>query len=337
MTSDDVILTIGIPTYQREESLKELLNKIAEFQPKDLCEILIINNGFFLDIEIIIKNLQNSGYIINIINNKKNCGGQENVLRIYENANGRYIWFLGDDDRLYEDSIQDVIDCIKINPCDCILLDSDDKSHQSVNLKAGYYEKETIWSGEIPLRKLMFAPLAILNRVAITDKAFTMSRLSLNCFTPQLLLIIYGEFNSFYYLRKKIIKCGTAKIELAQRLSILPIFIGIGSLLNLDVSQLIRRQLNKLLKSEWNFYLKPEGILLALSVAKYHGERIPLVSIIRAGFRNYPIWLAIIFSVPVMIIVTIPSKIFSKLLLIFNTYLRNRNINIEKKYSSDRI
>lgn len=332
---NNIFLTIGIPTFLREESLAELLLDISTITPKRLCEVLIINNGPKIDLGSHIANLNRSGYTVNIIQNRRNCGGQENVIRIYENAMGEYIWFLGDDDRLYPDSISDLIDCLISNPCDCLLFDADAADHPEVKLKQGYYDLSTIFDGSIPLRKLMFAPLAVI-RSACLSKALPIVRLNLGCFAPQLLLIMFGEVEIFFYLKRKTIMCEMANIAVDQRLSILPVFLGIGYLPKINISKSSKRKLSKLLQSEWRYYLKPRGIVVSLIVAKLQGTQKSALDFSLAGFRNYPLWLAMLFPIILIIILIMPQSIISFLFNLAAKALK-KNTGYQNYYSSDRI
>ncbi|WP_158236176.1 glycosyltransferase family 2 protein [Limnohabitans sp. JirII-31] len=331
----EIFLTIGIPTFLREKSLTELLMNISVCIPYENCEVLIINNGPHLDISICMENLIKSGYVVTIINNKKNCGGQENVIRIYENALGEYVWFLGDDDRLYPDSISNIIESLIANPCDCLLFDSDAGDHPELNLKQGYYNSNTIFCGSIPLRKLMFAPLAIIRSESITQ-ALPYARLSLGCFAPQLLLILLSNINSFFYLKRKTIMCEMANISIGQRLSILPVFLGIGYLQNINIEKPTKKMLGKLIRNEWRYYLRPRGVIISLIVAKLQGSPESVLKFSQAGFRNYPVWLAMVFPIPLIMIAILP-KVIIKFIYDFAAKVLKKKTGYLSYYSSDRI
>ena len=332
--SNENFLTIGIPTYLREKSLKELLKQISKLIPVEKTEILIINNGNEIDISEEIKKVEEKNFKVRIIQNKKNCGGQENVLRIYENSTSKYTWFLGDDDRMYPNAINDVIEELINNPCDCLLFDSDAADHPVVNLNNGYYKSNVIFGGKIPLRKLMFAPLAIIRTECITQ-ALPYARLSLGCFAPQLLLILLGNINEFYYLKRKIIMCEKAEINLNQKLSILPVFLGLGNLSNIKTTKVSKNNLKKLIKAEWRYYLRPRGIIVSIVVSKLQGKRNSIMDFIFAGFRNYPLWISIIFPLILLIISILPERIIK---LIYNVMAKMLNkkyvgIEIDEKYT----
>jgi glycosyltransferase involved in cell wall biosynthesis len=332
---DEIFLTIGIPTYLRENSLIQLLDQIAETIPTSACEILIINNGEIINIEKQIDKLSVSKYKVRIINNLKNCGGQENVLRIYENSRSKYTWFLGDDDRLYPNTLNSVIEKLKQNSCDCLLFDSDAADHPEIKLNQGYHNSNIIFSGIIPLRKLMFAPLAIIRTESVT-KALPYARLSLGCFAPQLLLILLGDIDKFYYMKEKIIMCEKSEININQKLSILPVFLGIGNLSKIKTVSVNKYSLKKLIKAEWVYYLRPRGIIVSLVVSKLQGKSTSIMDFTFAGFRNYPLWLAAIFSLILLLISLMPNSIIK---IIYNIMAKilDKKTGYEVYYSNDRI
>ena len=334
--TEEVFLTIGIPTYLREESLNELLVQVSQTSPTKLCEILIINNGPAIDLDKQIPMLEKSGYLIKKIQNKRNCGGQENVIRIYENASGEYVWFLGDDDRLYPDSILNVIDSLQKYPCDCLLFDADAPDHPEVRLPQDYHNLNTILGGAIPLRKLMFAPLAVI-RLACILEALPQVRLNLGCFAPQLLLLVLGNVKRYFYLKRKIITCEDVNIGRDQRLSLLPVFLGIGNLVKIDVSRNFKRMLLRLLRDEWFYFLRPTRVISALMIAKMQGTPKSVTAFFLAGFRNYPLWLAILFALSVVIATITPRTISKFVLILFANKILKKNVQFDKYFSDNRI
>ena len=104
-------LTIAIPTYNRagylENQLVELLKQIKEY---DDIEILISDNFSTDETESIVKKYNQS--FINYYKQNQNLGIDGNVISCYENAKGKYIWFLSDDDIVFDDSVQRVYDFI---------------------------------------------------------------------------------------------------------------------------------------------------------------------------------------------------------------------------------
>lgn len=333
-----VLLTIGIPTYKREESLRELLRQIAATVVSITCEILVVNNGPDIDLEDELKLLHLSGYKTRLIQNCENCGGQENVVRIYENAFGKYVWFLGDDDRLFRDSLLKVFKFLSDCDCDLILLDANAKDHpKTIDLIAGNHGIDKILSGCIPLRKLMFAPLNIIKKGAVI-KSLPKVRLYLGCFCPQLLLITFGDVRSCYYMKEVIISCEEIRsVKINDRLSMVPVFIGIGFLPNSGHSPEIRMRLGRLLKNETRFYLNPLRIMAAIMINRLSGSCPQLNDLISAAFRNYNILIASAFAFGLCLIFVLPVSFLRTILETFYKRVLRKSTNLDRYYSADRV
>ena len=103
------ILTIGIPTWNRSELLKDLLDRltlqIVNYKLEDNIEVLVSNNGSEDDTESLVKSYQKKYSFISYNNNGTNIGAKENVLRAMELASGKFWMMLGDDDRIHDDCL----------------------------------------------------------------------------------------------------------------------------------------------------------------------------------------------------------------------------------------
>ncbi len=98
-------ITIAIPTYNRPEKLRRLVEQIVP-QLTDEFQIIIIDNCS--DIPV-------SDYIVyseiplQIHRNKINVGGNTNVMRCFEYTTTEWIWVLGDDDNLQDGDLNTVL------------------------------------------------------------------------------------------------------------------------------------------------------------------------------------------------------------------------------------
>lgn len=98
----DKILTIAIPTFNRLDTLKLLLDSIFEQMNnnadlKEKIEIFVSDNNSDDGTANILKEfarLENINYNIN----KTNLGSSINVVKCFEYANTPYVWIIGDDD-----------------------------------------------------------------------------------------------------------------------------------------------------------------------------------------------------------------------------------------------
>ena len=123
-----MFLTIGIPTYNRESELLELITHLdleLGKLPIDVdIEILVIDNNptSFVNTKNL-KQFIESGRII-FFQNESNIGAVNNVLKIYEKANGRYLWIIGDDDLPTLSCVSKIYEFLKISNPQLIYLPS---------------------------------------------------------------------------------------------------------------------------------------------------------------------------------------------------------------------
>lgn len=129
MTEDiqNKILTISIPTWNRCELLRQLLdqlsNQIEKFNLSDKIEILVSNNGSVDDTEKRVMDFQNKYKFISYNNNGTNIGAKENVLRSMELASGKFLMVLGDDDRINENCLSNLVNFLETNSDTGVAID----------------------------------------------------------------------------------------------------------------------------------------------------------------------------------------------------------------------
>ena len=108
-----MLLSICIPTYNRPKHLLNCLNSLTLQSYKNF-EVCISDNASDSNIKKIIKPFKKK--LNNKFNrNKKNLGFALNLLKVSSMANGKFIWFLGDDDLLVKDSLKYLIKKMKKN------------------------------------------------------------------------------------------------------------------------------------------------------------------------------------------------------------------------------
>ena len=111
-----MLLSICIPTYNRPISLANCLNSFYQQKKinKNDFEICISDNCSKQNITKVIKPFKKK---LNIwfSKNKKNLGFAMNVLKVSLMAKGKFIWFLGDDDLVVNNSINYLLKLIKLN------------------------------------------------------------------------------------------------------------------------------------------------------------------------------------------------------------------------------
>lgn len=104
-------LTVAIPTFNRNEILRNNVIKLAS-QLREDCELLILDNSSPVPVEQSLEDVLQilPSYVrVRIIRNRENFGGNENILRCIEYADGDFVWLLGDDDAPINSCIENIM------------------------------------------------------------------------------------------------------------------------------------------------------------------------------------------------------------------------------------
>lgn len=106
------ILTIGIPTYNRPDSLEETLKQLQS-EKHDYFNILIIDDYLLNNhTQKLIGRYQQSMPNISYYRNNINLGYAKNILRIYELTKTPYVWLLSDDDKVLPGAPKKIINAV---------------------------------------------------------------------------------------------------------------------------------------------------------------------------------------------------------------------------------
>lgn len=112
MASIVPILTIAIPTYNREFFLDRCL-KYIHLQIKDLpIEIIVSDNASTDNTAEIVNKYIIDGLPIRYIKNEKNLGADLNIIQCYKEAKGKYVVAFGDDDFFLDQSLSKLINVL---------------------------------------------------------------------------------------------------------------------------------------------------------------------------------------------------------------------------------
>lgn len=117
-TINQKLLSICIPTYNRADCLKRLLDNIIPqiLESKEGIEVCISNNGSTDNTrEIVINFIEKHPDLIKYSENEKDLGFDRNVLKVVNMAEGEFVWTFSDDDLIVENGIKEVIGVIKEN------------------------------------------------------------------------------------------------------------------------------------------------------------------------------------------------------------------------------
>jgi rhamnosyltransferase len=110
MRTDQPLLTIAIPTFNRAEFLLQLLSSLhGQLAANPNVELLISDNACTDNTPAVIEEFSNRGMQMRYIRNKFNIGPDANFLQCYEEAAGKYVWVFGDDDEVLDGGLSIVV------------------------------------------------------------------------------------------------------------------------------------------------------------------------------------------------------------------------------------
>lgn len=94
------LLSICIPTYNRKKYLKESLDSIInqEWFNEEEIEIVISDNASIDNTTEFVKEYQNKYKNIKYFRNDENIGADRNIIKVLQLWNGKYVWWISDDD-----------------------------------------------------------------------------------------------------------------------------------------------------------------------------------------------------------------------------------------------
>ena len=119
------ILSIAIPTYNRDAYLEKQLHRIKQ-QNNISVDILIADNASSDKTQDIVQQFQKDMPNIFYFRNEANIGFDKNVLKLYSLASTKFIWFLSDDDLIVDNIIDKVLLFVtKYNPTVAVMTATD--------------------------------------------------------------------------------------------------------------------------------------------------------------------------------------------------------------------
>lgn len=109
-----VVLTVAVPTFNRGNCLSALLKSlVAQLTPDHLerIEILVLDNCSSDDTENVVQAVLTECPSLRYVRNATNIGADNNFVKAFNEAQGRYLWILGDDELLFDGAIDWVLKC----------------------------------------------------------------------------------------------------------------------------------------------------------------------------------------------------------------------------------
>ena len=121
------LLTIAIPTFNRalylEQTLSQLQKEISKCSIKNV-EIVVSDNSSPDDTEKVVNLAVSLGLPIRYIKNIENIGSDANIAQCFNQANGKYVLILGDDDLFVDGGLPDLLEHLFLEQYGVVCLKS---------------------------------------------------------------------------------------------------------------------------------------------------------------------------------------------------------------------
>lgn len=150
-------LTIGIPTYNRENQLRNQLKSIFKQKSSKLIEIIIVDNHSNYNVKKVVNEFNTKN--IQLIENPFNIKMTANMVAPFLYCETEWLWLLSDDDETLENSLENILSEIDICPPDTGMIkfsigrqDSIQKDYTAHSLNEYidyYYNEKQIRRGEL--------------------------------------------------------------------------------------------------------------------------------------------------------------------------------------------
>lgn len=208
---NNIILTIGITSYNRVKELKRALNSIKCSTPEKI-EIVVSEDHSPQreEIKSVVTTFAKSTNINVFFNsNEVNLGYDRNLKKIISMSNGDYVFFLSDDDCLYSEAIDIVLQYLNEKVKDAAVLYGP-FYQEGINEYRRYYQKsEYIQKGETSAGRriadsILFSGL--IYRIDSVKEIDAEPFLNKNYFQVYMFLHCIYHFGG-YYINKPMVKC----------------------------------------------------------------------------------------------------------------------------------
>jgi glycosyltransferase involved in cell wall biosynthesis len=127
--SENFLLTIGIPTFNREHSLsrtlEDLIKQVRSSKNQSNIEILVSDNCSTDNTRSIVKNYMgvNEDISLSYFKNQSNLGYDGNCNQVFKYAQGCFVWLMSDDDAIDNFAVKKIYNiCKKYSNVDVIFI-----------------------------------------------------------------------------------------------------------------------------------------------------------------------------------------------------------------------
>jgi abequosyltransferase len=117
------LLTIAIPTYNRARYLRENLAALFDqLVAEPRVELIVSDNASLDETPLLVREFQERGLGICYIRNDTNLGADKNILQCFEQACGKYVWIIGDDDIVLTGCVKQIMVYLEMDDYDMLYL-----------------------------------------------------------------------------------------------------------------------------------------------------------------------------------------------------------------------
>jgi abequosyltransferase len=117
------LLTIAIPTFNRCQLLKQLLDSLLVQIPDDgTVELFVSDNACTDETPAVVEEYRKKYPRLQHIRNQTNVGPDGNFLQCYERAAGKYVWIFSDDDLLCPGALRGILGHLAREEYDLVYL-----------------------------------------------------------------------------------------------------------------------------------------------------------------------------------------------------------------------
>lgn len=169
-------LSICIPTYNRAVFLRECLESViaAAGEDRTSVEILVSDNCSTDETPAILEQFSKRCGAIRVLRNQENIGGDRNILSVAASGRGEYIWVLGDDDRLVQGAVRQVLEVLASSP-DILVCNFSTHTKFFERTVCGRYfgpERMTVYNRRDDVLKNFGISLGFVSAVILRSDAF---------------------------------------------------------------------------------------------------------------------------------------------------------------------
>ncbi|OHX13826.1 hypothetical protein BI347_10110 [Chromobacterium sphagni] len=160
-----------------------------------LISIFIIDNASTDQTPMLCDSYIQAGHALNYIRNESNIGADANAVRAFEHVNGIYGWILGDDEYVYDQTVDTIIDTLKSQQLALLYLKSEPCTKDAIAQKkprsqaVSYYTSNMEFSHKIGIYFTFISGIIFNKQQAMADDMLC-SNIRYGTFIPQLAWVL---------------------------------------------------------------------------------------------------------------------------------------------------